>query len=427
MSWKKFTAPGGGWPGFRESLYFQSGLHSKIMERINSRLFVSSSGRIATGLPAALLAVTLIGGLTAFLCCKPTVAHNPQTATQQETGLPLDLSQYTTEEAVNVAVYENANRSVVNIQTEYAGFDQFFRPVSGEGSGSGWVYDSFGHIVTNYHVVEDSDRIRVTLFDGTAAEAKVVGIDPQNDIAVLHVVAEPDSLLPLALGDSTSLRVGQKALAIGNPFGLERTLTVGIVSSLNRTLESKASRGRLIKSVIQVDAALNQGNSGGPLFDSKGLVIGMNTAIASANQQMAQNSGVGFAVPVNTIRKVVPELIENGKITRPTSGIYNVTQTRLGMMIVLVEPNGPAEKAGLRGAYSVVLRRSGGRVYVAGIRQNESPGDIILAIDGVPVESWDQLQDEIEKHEPGDVVEFTIQRGRRDIAVNVTLTADSDN
>lgn len=347
----------------------------------------------------------------------------PGTATIQMDG-STDLSRFTPDEAINVAVYENSNRSVVNIQTEYAGFDQFFRPVSGEGSGSGWVFDKTGHIVTNYHVIEESDRIRVTLFDGESAEADVVGIDPQNDIAVLKIQVPAESLIPLQLGDSTNLRVGQKALAIGNPFGLERTLTVGIISSLNRTLESRASRGRMIKSVIQIDAALNQGNSGGPLFDSSGQVIGMNTAIASTNQATAQNSGVGFSIPANTIRRVVPELIQNGRVIRATSGIYNVTKTGRGLMIVLVEPNGPAEKSGLRGAFSVVLRRQGGRVFVAGIRQNETSGDIILAVNEVPVDSWDALLVEVEKNKPGDTVSFTIERGRRQMDVSVTLATD---
>jgi S1-C subfamily serine protease len=151
----------------------------------------------------------------------------------------------------------------------------------------------------------------------------------------------------------------------------------------------------------------------------------MNTAIASVNQQAAQNSGVGFAVPVNTIRRVIPELMKNGRVIRSTSGIYNVTQTRLGMMIVLVEPNGPADRAGLRGAFSVVLRRNGGTVFVAGIRQNETPGDIIKAINDVAVDSWDMLLDEIEKHPPGASVKFTVVRGRREMSVMVDLIEDN--
>lgn len=366
--------------------------------------------------PQGVLLVACVAGLL-FLC-------RESEAQSDSAGTGADVVQFTPDEAINIRVYENSNRSVVNIQTEYEGFDQFFRPVSGEGSGSGWVYDSSGHVVTNYHVIEDSDRIRVTLFDGESANARVVGIDPQNDIAVLKISVPDESLIPLQLGDSTNLKVGQKALAIGNPFGLERTLTVGIISSLNRTLESRASRGRMIKSVIQVDAALNQGNSGGPLFDSSGQVIGMNTAIASTSQLTAQNSGVGFAVPANTMRRVVPELIANGRVIRPSAGIYNVTSTRRGLMIVLVEPNGPAERADLRGAFSVVLRRQGGRLYVAGVRQNETPGDIVQAINDVPVDSWDALLVEVEKHKPGDTIKFTILRGRREIDVPVTLTTD---
>ncbi len=342
----------------------------------------------------------------------------------QENKLDLPSNGYTADEEINIRVYESANRSVVNIQTEFAGIDRLYRPVSGEGSGSGWVYDDQGHIVTNFHVVEDVDRILVTLYDGENAVARIIGVDPQNDIAVLKIDVSAESLIPMQLGESTSLRVGQKALAIGNPFGLERTLTVGIISSLNRTLESKSERGRLIKSVIQIDAALNQGNSGGPLLDSQGQVIGMNTAIASANGDAAQNSGVGFAIPANTIGRVVPELISNGRVIRASAGIYSVMETRRGLMIVLLEPNGPADRGGLRGAVRAVLRDYGGRTVIAGFRQNDEPGDFVQAIDGTEVASWDELQTEIEKHQPGDTVEFTIQRGRRNFRINVRLTTE---
>lgn len=332
---------------------------------------------------------------------------------------------YTTDEQINIRVYETGNRSVANIQTEFEGVDRFFRPVSGEGSGSGWVYDTNGHIVTNFHVIEESDRIKVTLHDGESAAARVVGVDPQNDIAVLKIDVPSESLVPLVLGDSSQLKVGQKALAIGNPFGLERTLTAGIISSLNRTLESKSKRGRLINSVIQIDAALNQGNSGGPLFDSRGTLIGMNTAIASAaNGDSAQNSGVGFAVPVNTIKRVVPELIQNGKVIRATAGIYNVLATNRGLMIVLLEPRGPGERAGLRGTFSVVLGRYRGQLVIDGVRENDSPGDFIQAINGEPVKSWDTMQDAIEKYKPGETVQFKVLRGRREITLDVKLVEE---
>ena len=329
---------------------------------------------------------------------------------------------YTSDESVNIRVYEDSNRSVVNIRTQFRGMT-LFGTFSSEGSGSGWVFDRSGHVVTNYHVIEDSDRIEVTMYDGEKSLGRVVGVDPKNDIAVLKVDVPAESLKPLPLGDSSGLKVGQKALAIGNPFGLERTLTVGIISSLNRTLESKSQRGRFIKSVIQVDAALNQGNSGGPLFDSQGGMIGMNTAIASANQDSAQNSGVGFAIPVNTIRRVVPQLITNGRVIRASAGIFNAVQTRRGLMIVLVEPNGPADDAGLRGAYSAVARQFRNQVILTAER-NPHLGDFVKSINGVDVDSWDSMQDEIEKHRPGDTVEFKIERGRRTITVNVKLTTE---
>lgn len=377
----------------------------------------------------AILALSAFVASVVFFGCKQESSSSPvppaTIASPQEPAAPIDLTKYTSEEAVNIAVYQNCNRSVVNIQTVLESVDMFLGPVSGEGSGSGWVYDRFGHIVTNYHVIEDADRIQVTLYDGQAFAATVVGVDRQNDIAVLHIEAEEESLFPLTLGDSSKLVVGQKALAIGNPFGLERTLTVGIISSLDRTLESKARQNRLIKSVIQIDAALNQGNSGGPLFNNAGHVIGMNTAIASVNQAVAQNSGVGFAVPVNTIRRVVPELMEKGRVVRATAGIFKVMPTRGGgLMISLLEPNGPAERAGLKGALSVVLGRRGNSIFIQGVRQNREPGDIITAVNGVAVNTQEALLEEIERHKPGTEIELTILRGRRESKVSVTLTED---
>ena len=359
-----------------------------------------------------------------FGCLRPV--QDLIDATDLETGsaLSVPLPVYSPDELVNISVYEQSNRSVVNIQTAFEGRDAFLRPVIGEGSGSGWVFDDLGHVVTNFHVVKNSDRIAVTMFDGEKSFAQIIGVDIRNDIAVLKVDVPKESLIPLALGDSSLLKVGQKALAIGSPFGLDRTLTVGIVSSLNRTLESQNARGRTIKSVIQIDAALNQGNSGGPLFDSRGLMIGMNTAIASANQQNAQNSGVGFAVPANTIQRIVPQLISHGKVIRATAGIHNVRATTRGLMIVLVEPGGPAEKARLRGALRPVLERQRNRMVVVGFQENPYLGDLIQSVDGVEVSSWDQLQEEIEKHDPGDTVTLSVFRERRTLDVSVKLDVE---
>ena len=220
----------------------------------------------------------------------------------------------------------------------------FGGPQTEEGSGSGWVLDEDGHIVTNYHVIAGSDLASVTLFEGDPFPAQLVGVDPQNDIAILKINAPRELLYPVTLGQSDTLRVGQKIFAIGNPFGLERTMTVGIISSLERSLRSKT--GRLMKNIIQVDAALNQGNSGGPLLDNEGLLVGMNTAIASMN---GGNSGVGFAVPVNTIRRVIPQLLQFGEVRRASLGIDLFWKAEQGLGVAKTTPNGPAARAGIRG------------------------------------------------------------------------------
>ena len=207
------------------------------------------------------------------------------------------------------------------------------------------MIDRAGHVLTNFHVVDGAREIHVTLFDGKTYDARLVGGDPDTDVAVLKIDAPPDSLFPVVFGNSTNLLVGQRVFAIGNPFGLERTLTTGIISSLNRSLPGRHGR-RSLKSIIQIDAAINPGNSGGPLLDSHGRMIGMNTAIAS---KTGESAGVGFAIPVNTIARVVPQLIQNGRVRRPDSGIARVYQTDRGLLIATLVPGGPAERAGLQG------------------------------------------------------------------------------
>jgi S1-C subfamily serine protease len=253
------------------------------------------------------------------------------------------LDRFSPEEQVNIRVYDQVNRSVVNIQTITFVRD-FFNVVPEAGAGSGWVLDQQGHIVTNHHVIGDSQRIEVTLSNGEAYGATVVGQDPSNDIAVIKIDAPPQDLIPIPFGDSSSLLVGQKVLAIGNPFGLERTLTVGVLSSLNRMLRSPET-GRMIKSVIQIDAALNRGNSGGPLLDGQGTLIGMNTAILSGT---GQNAGIGFAVPANTIRRVVDQILQFGKVIRASASLA-VTPVQGGLQVIQVEPGGAADRAGLKG------------------------------------------------------------------------------
>jgi S1-C subfamily serine protease len=281
------------------------------------------------------------------------------------------------------------------------------------------VLDKNGHILTNYHVIEGATAVKVTLFNGETFDAGLVGQDPVNDVAILRVTAAPELLIPIELGDSSQLRVGQRVLAIGNPFGLERTLTVGTLSSLNRRLPSRAT-GREIKSVIQIDAALNQGNSGGPLLNSKGQVIGMNTAIAS---QTGQNSGVGFAVPVNMIRRLIPQLLEHGRVVRPVIGIESVYEAENGLQIIRVTPGGPAHRAGLRGYRLVRKRENRGPFTVEREFVDRSSADTIRAVDGKSVQSADDLLDIIESKRPGDTVELNIVRDGTELSVAIVLGA----
>ncbi len=334
-------------------------------------------------------------------------------------GQPED-EEFTPEERVNIAVYEKVNRSVVNINTiTMRRADVFFMlVVPAEGAGSGSVLDKNGHILTNYHVVQGAREIRVTLYDGETYEATLVGRDPPNDIAVLKIDAPEETLFPIEPGRSTRLRVGQKCFAIGNPFGLERTLTVGIISSLNRTLPSRT--GRTMKSIIQIDAALNRGNSGGPLLDSHGRLIGMNTAIAS---ETGENTGVGFAIPVDTIRRVIPQLIENGRVIRPDVGITRVYQTEHGLVIATLAKDGPAERAGLRGFRIVREQRRRGPIVYEQTRIDRSHADLITAVDGEEVRTTDDLLEIIERKRPGDEVVVTVVREGREANIPVRLGA----
>lgn len=330
-----------------------------------------------------------------------------------------DAKDFTPEEQVNIAVYENTNRGVVNITTQSARADSFFfQEVPTKGSGSGSVLDKEGHILTNYHVISGAREINVTLWDGISYDAGIVGQDPQNDIAVLRIKAPEDSLFPVSIGDSTHLKVGQKVFAIGNPFGLERTLTVGIISSLNRSLRSQT--GRTMKSIIQLDAALNSGNSGGPLLNSKARLIGMNTAIASPSGT-GENTGIGFAVPAATIRRVVPELIEHGKVTRADVGIARVYETERGLVVAALSPGGPAEKAGLRGFRIVRRQRREGSFIYEERRVDRSYADLITAIDGKSIRTADQLLDIVESKRPGDRVSVSIIRDDKETNVAVVL------
>ena len=317
----------------------------------------------------------------------------------------------TSEELSLTALFEEASPSVVNvtsiaIRTDFFRLNEFQIP---QGAGTGFVWDRSGHVVTNYHVIMRADRARVTLADQSTWEATVVGVSPEKDLAVLHVEAPPERLWPIRLGSSHDLRVGQTVLAIGNPFGFDQTLTTGIISALGREIESVARVP--IRDVIQTDAAINPGNSGGPLLDSAGRLIGVNTAIASPS---GSSAGIGFAIPVDTVNVVVPDLIAYGRILRPTLGVElapRQVSRRLGIEGVLVwnviEGSG-ADRAGIQ----PTSRDRRGRWVL---------GDILLAIDGRPVRSAEELGLRLEDFEAGDRVKVIVDRNGRRLELDVEL------
>ena len=341
----------------------------------------------------------------------PLRLPEPQTDIDPALERHFNAAGLTIEEAINVAVYERLHKGVVNITTRSTRVDFIFESQS-EGTGSGSVIDQAGHILTNWHVVANARNIGITLFNGETYEATVVGYDPPNDIAIIKIEAPKNVLFPITMGDSSKLKVGMRVLAIGNPFELERTLTTGIISSLNRALPIQENW--TIKSIIQIDAAINPGNSGGPLLDLHGRLIGINTAIAS---KTGQSSGVGFAIPVNLVSIVVPELIAHGRIFRPEVGIQRVFETEDGLMVERLTPEGPAERAGVKGP-TLVRQRRGPFIFE---RLNRSTADLIVAIDRQPVKSVADFREVIEGKSPGDVVSLTVVRDNRRIDVRVKL------
>ncbi len=325
------------------------------------------------------------------------------------------------EEQLVVSVYERVSPAVVHITSRAYVHGFFFEIVPQEGSGSGFVYDQDGHIITNYHVIEGAEELDVTLADGTMVSAQVVGADPYNDLAVIKVDVPPEKLHSVELGSSSNLRVGQRTIAIGNPFGLDRTLTTGVISSLDRVIERENNRP--LAQVIQTDAAINPGNSGGPLLNSLGQVIGVNTAIRSPS---GGSVGIGFAVPVDTVKRVVPELVANGRYPHPWIGFegqaYRITPilaealdlpVERGLLIARLYRDSPADRAGLQGAdRRVQLGRS---VILVG-------GDIVTAIDRLALESFDQLTIYLEAEKrPGDEVTLTVWRDGEEMTVSLTL------
>jgi S1-C subfamily serine protease len=311
------------------------------------------------------------------------------------------LSFATDDEANSTEIFSKASPSVVFVTNSAMRRDFFSLNVQEipQGAGTGFVWDDSGLIVTNFHVIAGAQKLTVTLQDRSEHNAEVIGLAPEKDLAVLRITDPPDNLVTLPLGDSSELTVGRKVLAIGNPFGLDTTLTTGIVSALGR--EIQAPNDRRIRGVIQTDAAINPGNSGGPLLNSLGQLVGVNTAIYSPS---GASAGIGFAIPVNTVKEVVPQLISYGRILRPTIGVELasdrwVARYRIeGLPVVQVYPGLPAAKAGIKGAW----RGQRGEVVL---------GDIITAIGGQPIRSNNDYYDALESLSPGDTVTITSRRG----------------
>jgi len=318
-----------------------------------------------------------------------------------------DLAQ---DEKTATEIFKNVSRSVVYISSIEFRRDFFSLNVYEipKGTGSGFVWDKDGRIVTNVHVIDDASRVEVVLADNTKWKATLVGVSPDKDIAVLKISAPPEMLSPIPLGDSRNLLVGQKVFAIGNPFGLDQTMTSGIVSALGREIRSVS--GRSIQGVIQTDAAINPGNSGGPLLDSAGRIIGVNTAIYSPS---GASAGIGFAVPVEVVNRVVPEIIRYGRVVRPGIGITIAHPTlaeRLdihGVLIINVLKGTSAEAAGLRGT-----RQRGADIIL---------GDVIVSMNNRPVSSYDDLRNEFDRYKVGDVVTLGIVRDNKNLTVSIKL------
>jgi S1-C subfamily serine protease len=317
------------------------------------------------------------------------------------------------DEKSTINLFKQASPSVVHItaitvQRDFFSLNLYQIP---EGTGSGFVWDANGNIITNFHVIQNADVAQVTLADQSIWKARRVGVAPDKDIAVLRIDAPANRLRPIPLGTSKELQVGQSVFAIGNPFGLDQSLTTGVISALGREIESVTRRP--IQGVVQTDAAINPGNSGGPLLDSAGRLIGVNTAIYSPS---GASAGIGFAIPVDTVNRIVPELIRSGKVTRPGLGIQTAEEQiaeRLGVngvLVVDVAPGGAAAKAGIR----PTRREASGRVRL---------GDVITAVDGNKIESPNELFLALEKYRVGDAINLTLLRDGKSVQTKIILEA----
>ena len=355
-------------------------------------------------------------------------AQDERDFSQKQTLVSAPAVSYTEDERQNIAVYQKYNEAVVNITTQVMGMNWFFEPIAEDGgSGSGSIIDPRGYVITNVHVIEKATKIYIALYDGSQYEGRVVGSDVESDIAVLKFDPPKDLVLKtIQFGDSEKLKVGQKVIAIGNPFGFERTLTTGIVSALGRPI--KNSNNIIIRGMIQTDASINPGNSGGPLLDTAGNMIGINTMIYSSS---GSSSGIGFAVPASMARRVVSDLLQYGKVRRGAIQASLVQMSRAiadyarldisqGILVSETTRGGNADKAGIKGGTQAVRygNSRNARTFYIG-------GDIIVGIDGVQVSTYSDYYSMLENKRPGDTVTVTIHRNKKNYDCKLVLAEES--
>ena len=365
-----------------------------------------------------LLAVGLIIGLGAYWAGSRYGQPNQSSVSALPAPEEASETRLDPTETENVRIYKQASPAVANIVTRAVEYDFFFNAVPVEGAGSGFLIDTSGHILTNYHVVQGAQTIEVTLGDQSRFKAKFIGADTRNDIALIQIDPKGRKLVPLPLGDSRNLLVGQRVLAIGDPFGFQSTLTTGVVSSLGRTVQT--GENTFIDEAIQTDAAINRGNSGGPLLNSHGEVIGINSAIYAPNGTTA---GIGFAIPINTARRVADDLITQGRVRRATLGVEGRAlwpglaealnlSVETGILVERVVPGGPAAQAGIRGGNKSVL---------AGLQELRIGGDVLTAVNGKPISTQMDLNLLLNRAKPGDTFTLTIIRDGKKMDVPVKL------
>jgi S1-C subfamily serine protease len=372
------------------------------------------------GSAVRLLVLGLIIGLAAYWAGSRYGQHAPGSVQAVPANLPADERPITLDatEQENVQIYKQSSPAIANIVTRAVQYDFFMDAVPVEGAGSGFVIDTDGHILTNYHVVQGAETIEVTLGDQSRYKAKYIGADTRNDIALIQIDPKGRKITALPLGDSRNLLVGQRVLAIGNPFGFQSTLTTGVVSSLGRTVQT--GENTFIDEAIQTDAAINRGNSGGPLLNTRGEVIGINSAIYAPTGTTA---GIGFAIPINTARRAAEDLISTGRVRRASLGAEgraiwpNLADAlhlgvQQGILIERVVPGGPAAQAGIRG---------GTRSVLAGLQELRVGGDVLVAVNGKEITSQMDLNLLLNRAWPGDTMTLTIYRDGKKMDVPVKL------